>query len=533
MPRFAPDEVRWAVACGAVVLALATLPYLAAWMLTPAGHQYTWVLSSAFDVFSYYAKIQQSVSGAWLLHLPYTADPHAPAFLFPQYLLLGKLGASMGLPNAALYHLLRVVGGGALLAAAYLFIATVAQQVAVRRAAFLFTGLGGGFSWLTGFFGVIGTDTTVPETNTFHILLVNPHFALATAALLSVVNLMVWSGLRLKPLTAIAATVLATAAVMMQPFFVLLSAGLTGSFTLLSLLRHGVRAPGSNAWFLLPACAAVATAGLMWLELQGNATLRAWTAQNQNPTPPPLHLLTGYGVLIPLAVIGGIRVWRTSGADTTQRSAALVALAWVLAVPVMVYLPGQVQRRLAEGSHVPLSVLAALGLWWLAQRWGPTTWPWLRLGAMATLITGTFWMSALMVVGASTLRIPFYLPDDDTAALQWFQQNAAPGEIVLASPTMGNVIPGYAPVRAYWGHAFETVDATAKLGPVIRFFSAAASERERCQLLADGSITYVYEGAVERRDLAGATLREQRGLAVAFTRPEATVYRVTGCSPAP
>lgn len=534
MPRFAPGELRWATFCGVVILTCASLPYVVAWALTPAGHHYTWVLSSAFDVFSYYAKIQQSVSGAWLLTLPYTVDPHTPAFLFPQYVLLGKLGGLTGLPNAMLYHLLRVAGGAALLAAAYLFIATAAREPAVRRAAFLFTGLGSGVSWLTGLLGVIGIDTTVPESNTYHILLVNPHFALATAALLMIITLLLWSGLRLGVRGGMAGGLLAAAAVAMQPFFVPLAAGVGGAWAALSVLRDGLRLPPPlTPWALLPALAACSTAGVMWLQLQGDPVLARWTAQNQTPSPSPLHLLAGYGLLAPLAVAGGVQAWRRPEAAGLERAGALVALAWVLAVPVLFYLPTQFQRRLTEGAHVPMSVLAAAGLWWLAPRLSAGAWPWLRLGALTVLATGTLWMTALMAGGALSLRIPFYLPEDDVAALGWLREHAAPGDTVLASPTMGNVAPAYAPVRAYWGHAFETVDATAKLGPVIRFFSRAASERERCQLLADGSITYVYEGTVERRDLAGARLTAQPGLTVAFERPGAAVYRVTGCAPKP
>lgn len=531
MPRFQPGELRWATGCGTVILACASLPYVVAWLLTPGGYGYTWVLSSAFDVFSYYAKIQQSASGAWLLTLPYTSEPHSAAFLYPQYVLLGKLGALTGLPNAALYHLLRIGAGAALLAAGYLFIATVATQQPVRRAALLFTGLGGGLSWFTSLFGVIGIDTTVPESNTFHTLLVNPHFALATAASLMVINLALWAGFRLSGRGAAASSVLAAAAVAMQPFFVPLAAGVGVTWTLLTVLRDGVRRPRVDVRLLAPVVTAMGVAGLMWLQLQGDPILARWTAQNQTPSPSPLHLLAGYGLLAPLALVGGIQAWRAPEAAGLDRRAALVALAWVIAVPVLFYLPTQFQRRLTEGAHIPMSVLAAVGLWWLAQRLGTGAWPWLRLGAAATLITGTLWMTALMVGGAVSLRIPFFLPQDDLAALAWFHQNATPGEIVLASPTMGNVIPGYAPVRAYWGHAFETVDAETKLGPVIRFFNAAAVERERCQLLADGSITYVYEGAVERRDLAGASLSGQPGLSVAFQLGGATVYRVTDCTP--
>ena len=58
-----------------------------------------------------------------------------PALLFPQYVLLGKLGALTGLPAPLLYHLARVGCGAVLLLAAYRFLAAVITELAVRRLA--------------------------------------------------------------------------------------------------------------------------------------------------------------------------------------------------------------------------------------------------------------------------------------------------------------------------------------------------------------------------------------------------------------
>jgi hypothetical protein len=528
MPTFAPGELRWATAWTLAATGLATLPYLAAWLLTPPGYQYTWVLSSPGDLFSYFAKIQQSASGAWLLGLSYTSEPHAPALLFPQYVLLGKLAALTGLPGPLLYHLLRIVAGIVLLLVAYRFIAAVCASVSVRRTAFLFTALGGGLSWITSSFGAVGVEVTIPESNTFHTLLANPHFALSTAALLAIAMLLLTAAPRFPWRAMVQASGLAAAAVVMQPFFVMLMFCVGGLWAALVVWRLGLRSVTLSPSLALPALATVAAGGFMWLQVQGSPVMAGWTTQNLTISPPPLHLAIGYGLLLPFALLGLVVAWRTPEAAGLTRSGALLLIAWTIAVPLMFYAPVAWQRRLTEGAHVPLSVLAAAGLWWCGQRMPQPAWRWLRAGVMATLAAGTLWMVIFMLVGAQHLRIPFYLPQDDAAALDWLHGHAASGEVVLASPLMGNAIPGWAPVRAYWGHPFETVDSNTKLARVTQFFSPGATANERCRLMADAGAGYVYEGAVERRDLGG-TLAGQPGLTPVFQAQGAAIYRVAAC----
>ncbi len=511
-----------------MVLALASLPYPIAWALTPPGHTFTWVLTTPFDVFSYLSKMGEAARGAWLLHMPYTSEPHPPALLFPQYVLLAKLGALTGVGNLVAFHLFRIAGGAVLLLTAYLFFAALSPLAAVRRAAFVFTAIGGSLSWLTSGFGVIGIDATVPESNTFHTLFANGHFALAMAALYGVAMLV----LRAAPVfpwrSMALAAMLSAVAVELQPFFVVLMGCVGTAWAGVFVLRRGVPAGWFKPQLALIPLAVVGTAALYWLQLQTNVATAGWIAQNLTPSPSPLHVLAGYGLIAPLALLGLVRAWRNPESAGLTRDGALLLLAWAIALPVMLYAPFQFQRRLSEGAHVPLSLLAAAGLWWWAQRLGPWAWGRLRLASVALLGLGTLWLVALSLLGALTLRAPFYLPNDDVAALQWLGRHLSEADMVLSSPVMGNAIPAYAPVRVYWGHTLETSDQARKLAATDRFFSPVATAAERCALLAEAGTTYVYEGAVERGKLGG-TLAGQPGLAVAQEWPGATVWRVTRC----
>ncbi|GAG04475.1 unnamed protein product, partial [marine sediment metagenome] len=87
-----------------------------------------------------------------------------------------------------------------------------------------------------------------------------------------------------------------------------------------------------------------------------NDVFRIWNQQSLTPSPSPLHLLWGYGVFVPLAVVGARRVWQD------QRETGLLLVAWILAAGVLLYVPGLPQRRFAQGMIIPWGCLAALGL---------------------------------------------------------------------------------------------------------------------------------------------------------------------------
>src|SRR5258708_3584552 len=97
--------------------------------------------------------------------------------------------------------------------------------------------------------------------------------------------------------------------------------------------------------------------------------LGAWSGQNQLASPNPLHYVVGYGLLAALAVPALRWAWRRG----QHRSTYLLLPAWIMAAPVLAYLPINVQRRLLEAVFVPLCILAVIGfqfLWIsLRARW--------------------------------------------------------------------------------------------------------------------------------------------------------------------
>ncbi|MCZ7542813.1 MAG: hypothetical protein M5R40_04415 [Anaerolineae bacterium] len=234
-----------------------------------------------------------------------------------------------------------------------------------------------------------------------------------------------------------------------------------------------------------------------------NPVFAAWSAQNVLISPHPFHYLAGYIVLIVPALWGLRWAWRRG------RTRDLLLVSWVVAAPVLVYLPVNVQRRLAEGVFVPLGVLAVAGLRLLAPqmaRWlrarrlrlgRRRTWS-LALGVTLALILPT---SLLVVAGGAALAArpawPAFHPAGEIAAMDWLGAHARPGAVVLSAFGTGNYLPARADVRVYLGHGPETLDADAKRGVVEAFFAGALDAESRAALYAAHGIDYVFYGPQE------------------------------------
>ncbi len=512
-------EKRWALRWALVIVGLTCLPYLLAWLLTPADAQYTGLLINHYDGESYYAKMQQGARGDWLFHLPFTPEPHEGAFIFTFYLALGHVAAALGLPIPLVYHLARALAGLFLLLVAYQFIARLVEQVQTRRTAFLLLGFSAGLGWLLAPSGIITADLWVAEGFTFLSILANPHFPLAIGLMLLIFLCVLdlkgqWP--QLSRLLRSAGLGLSLAWV--QPFAVPIVLIVSGVY-LIPLAWLERRLPWGEA--AVCGVTAIGAAPVMIYDLHvynTNPALAAWADQNLTPSLPPWDYALAYGLILVLALGGiGIALQRRSRRD-------LFLLAWVSSAVALLYVPFALQRRFITGLHVPLVILAALGL----ERY---MWPHVRAHRRALvtgLIVGFTALSNLFVLlvsvsGVAQGRHPLVMTADEAAASDWLQQNTSWTDTILAPPDSGHFIPAWAGNRVVYGHPFETIEAETKEAKVAHFFSPDATTAERRSLLNRYGVRYVLVPSPETQlDIAALHL------APAWTGDEAVLYHVGG-----
>jgi hypothetical protein len=156
---------------------------------------------------------------------------------------------------------------------------------------------------------------------------------------------------------------------------------------------------------------------------------------------------------------------------------------------------------------------------------------WAKLLTVLTVtfgILGSAFLLFVFTAGALGQRASdppgvLYLSQDEGAGMEWLSANAA-GEVVLASPRSGLLLPGRAGVHVFYGHPFETISAAAKAAQAEAFFRGQMATEEWQYLAAQYAIRYVFVGPAERWMGAGAM---PNGLEPVFQQGEVTIYRLS------
>jgi hypothetical protein len=508
------------------------------------------------DCYSYLAKMRQGAEGAWLFHIAYTPEPHPGALFFLFHLLLGKVAANAALgslPVGALtsrmvlvYHLARCIFGLGLLLTVYRFVSTFTERLLVRRLAWVMITFGGGLGWLLVFlgrsnwFGSLPLDFILPEGFTFLVLYAFPHIALARTLLLwGLLSLLTawWitpapgqrSGSpaggvpsRLRTIGwGLVTGLLWLAMGIIIPFYVAVAWAIAGASLIVLALRER-RLPWAEAY---ATCAAgLLSAPIMlysaW-RFTSDPVYAAWAAQNQVLSPHPLHYLAAYGVPLGLAAFAVRDAW-------LSEKPTWLTLAWVGVVPLLIYLPFNLQRRLVEGVQAPLSLLAAMGFTKIANL--KSSIPDLREKTLTGILLLILLPTNAIVVAGSIGALkgrpgPIFRDRGEIAALEWLSERGAPSEVVLASYQTGNYLPARVHARAFVGHGPETVRAAEKKALVARFFDATTDDLWRRELLGAYGVDYVVWGPAERR-LGAFDPGQTQFLTPAYVRGRYTVYRV-------
>lgn len=494
------SEFRWVLVASLAVILFASLPTLYGWALADEDHIYTGFVYNTEDGNSYIAKMRLGARGEWLFHLFYSPEPHEPALVFPFHLLLGKLGAAIGLPHMLTYHVARALLGLGLLITVYVFVAYFIQEVTTRRLAWALVAMGSGLGWLltalgkSDWLGTLPPDFWVPEAFMFLVLYNLPHLALAQSLLLWSLLWTLQAFEKRDLRRGLVAGLAAFGMTWIVPFYAGVLVSAMGAYLVLLILRcrciprWEVGLTALVGLFVLPAVIYNA-----WV-FTANPAFRVWAAQKNNPSPHPLHYLLGYAWLLVPAVWGAKSLIRGEFAlGTRSKDLQLLPLLWVMGSICLAYVPFVSQRRMIVLMQVSLALLAApcLHTWFGKRRWMVVTY--VALASLSNL---------LLVAGSlqpiSEQKTPIYRPAAEIAALEWLDLYAEPGETVLASYQVGNATPAWTDLRVFIGHGPETLHSAEKQEDLGRFFDPATDDAWRQMLLRDFGLDYIFHGPHER-----------------------------------
>ncbi|HEU4329279.1 MAG TPA: hypothetical protein VFS21_39440 [Roseiflexaceae bacterium] len=530
----AERTARWGgwlplAACVALLLLVSGLPYLYGHLTAPRGLVFQGIAFNVADIVQYWSWMRDH-RGALVVPNRMTSEPNDPALFNMLWLILGQVQNLTGWRPATIYQALRLAGGAAFLLVLWWFVGLFLRDTRARWAAYLTAGLGGGLGWIWVVekyaFGLSDVrfplDVYVVEPNAFFALIALPHLLVAAAMIMAIFGLFLRAEQQGDdPRRYGAAALLALLLGLSHTYDLIMVYGILGVYVLLQFVRARRvlwgRFWGLGAVGLISSPPAAYFTYLTSLNPLWNEVL----AQFDNAgifTPNLLHIPILLGLPFLATLFCGARLLarrRASPSPAAPEPAAGLAhrdflWVWVVVGFGLLYIPTDFQIKMLNPYQVPLALIAvgALAGWATNEqpaaaaqkqhgRTGARRWALVWLFVLATLPTSAY-LLGWRVLELSRHDAPFYLSDDDMAALRWLDDRSDERAVVLSGLTFGQYVPALTGQRAFLAHWAQTARFFNRRDDVRRFFDASTPADERRALLDSHTVRYVVRGTEER-----------------------------------
>ena len=539
-----PDRDRVFPRLVALLLVLITaVPYLAGLSVDDPETRFDGVMVFPEDTNAYLAFARQASEGRLALKNPFTPEPHEGGLMGIGWWLMGWVAAIPGSTVEAGFHFVRLLGIALLVLAVHRWCERLFASVFLRRVVLVAVTTGGGFGWLLTFpwvaerMGDFLALDTFAGLHPFFWMLLAPHFLLAQALFLF--TLLAWTKAETGESGLLPATLLAAAVAATRPFDALV---LVATIVLVQLARAVTGRPSRSRLIALGPLfgAGVVLAYDVWL-FSAHPVFKWWGEQNVVLPPQPGSLAVSLGFVLPLLVlaVAGMLVRgmgsplagggpdTTTSADAPDPARLVIGGACVAALGVVyAYPPLLFTFQALPAVAIPATFVGALVIEAPLSRWRARM-PVLVSLLVLVLVAAHASTSYLLLEGRTRMAAAgSWRTDRDLLyAFSWFEGEADPDDVVLAAPETCNLLPRYAPVTAFTGYRYATVEAATKDRLARLFFLPQVGESFRRDLIREHGIDFVLVSRAERRAggwkaSASPMLRER------FSNAAATIYEV-------
>lgn len=443
---------------------------------------------AAADKLVYKSLIQQGREGYVLMRNQHTIEPQKGLLLSPHWYVIGQTARLFGISNNASYQLYRVLLTVVFLWMLYAVLLKLFINERDRLFAAFFVLFSGGLGWFfvslnqqvitaTGQmkFLFLPVDIYVTEGNTLLNFSQAPLFILTQLMLVGIfyffiVQRNVRSDLSYYFLAA-AVAVLG----IIHPYDLPILFAVLGSWSVWRLYT-------SRDWRVMRRLAIVLTAGLVaglynFYIVIVDPVLLEWLKQNLVYSPPIRNYLWGYGLLIPLWLVGAAQIFKQRKADPWWA----MLFIWSTVVWILLYLPFDVSRRFINGWHIAMALVAFFGfryLYQLIQR------RWLRIAytvaVSVTLVSSiSFYLFVSLFFSSSAYTIGYYyVTSDEERVIAYLQQESGFSDTLLTSdPKTAFTLTSEVNRLVFRGHDHQTPRSHLKQQQLDWFFSEPAGER--------------------------------------------------------
>lgn len=373
------------------------------------------------DVYTYVSFIEQAKRGAAVFQNLYTTEPQKPSLIRPSYFIIGQAAKITGVSSIAAYHVARIILSIIFCFALYRFLKHFFDKENELTTTFAMVLTASGLGFAVANFLPDSIDLWIPEAVTFLSLFEAPHFILSQILLLSG-YIFFLEYLKNKSAQDLILLGLMFFALSFEHPFNLVTVVPTLSLTYFFSRKK------LDPALLLAGVAAIGLVIQVILTIT-NPTLLSWQAQNNLPPPAPSAFLIGYGLITLLALVGIEEKMREGLYPQIK-----LLLTWIAVTFVLAFSPINFSRRLLEGVHVPIAILASIGLSATLIKFGKDS-----RKAVAFIIICVLSLSSVYAIFKNFEVINqdvkdnyyYHITKEEAKAIEWLGENSAPNDIIL------------------------------------------------------------------------------------------------------
>ena len=500
-------------------IALVTsFPYIYGYFQTKPGEFFLArsVVNSG-DIYVYLSNIVSAKEGQLLLPNLYSTESKTPFLFRPSYLFLGQIAKVFSLDPLTAYHLGRFIFTLGFTVAICYLIDLTGQTKRQKTITFVLVFFTSGFGGLLTKHFPGSIDLWIPEANTFFSLLESPHFIWSETCLVLTI-IFAYQFLTKKQMRFLQLSSLTSAFAIfdypyLSPFLFLLIP------ILILLSDHQTWRQKFFAVFqilFLPGIAVI----FIFFTTRLSPVASFWISQNKLLTPNFMFVLSGYGLLLPLSMLGFFK---------SKKDAILKYFfgAWALIQFLLVYAPFPFQRRLFLGLHIPLAIISSWGILWFYKTHQS---PLARLLIIICflLLPVTTLVNTKQLVDAYTdpkTRHLYYINSAYIEAMNWLHTHAQPEEVVVAHAFIANILPGFSGRFVFFGHKIQTYRFSEKMKEY-QEIEQSNNDMLLKNYLLKNNISYIFISPFEFKEYA-KFLSEQPFLQNIWEKDGVKVYKVT------
>ncbi len=481
------------------------------------------------DTYTYIAFIEQARQGRLLLENLYTSDPQTPTLIRPLFVVLGFIAQFTGFSSVQAYMFAKLVLGIVFCFVLYHFLKRFFHGSYERVAAFSIVLFSTGLGYIFRFAFPLSSDLWIPESNTFLSLGEAPHFILSQTLMLLLFMFLIDGVEKRKYGNFFLASFCALILSLEHPFNIVTTFVVT-IFLLCYFLYKKVLSKN-----LLTGMGIVLGAQIVGVLYQAyqthyNSVLSSWQQNNQLPSPSPINFIVGFGLLLPFMFVGLERYLRQ------QNAYRLLLIFWAASSFVLLYSPLSFQRRISEGIHIPIAIMAAEGILLCAAYISSLVLDRLKnklfnacvFGVIIFMSLGSF-VIAFFDLHTVSSDIPssyaYSLAQTEYAAMLALRSHTTFEDAILANSYYGNILPGITGRRVFAGHAVQTPNFEQKINQ-INAFLGETDNRKAYAFLKQNNITFIFLGINDGFLTYGFKPDAKPYLEKAYQKDGVTIYHV-------